>query len=166
MRIKFLALGLILVGAACSGGGERPAQQEAAEGTPAATPAAAPTASAGEQVYNNVCVVCHQPGGTGMQGAFPPLAGSAMLQGDPTVPIRVVLHGLSGEMTRGGTTYNGVMTPWGSQLSDADVANVLTYTRSSWGNSAPAVTEAQVAEVRAATEARAEPFTTTELGIK
>ena len=166
MRIKFWALGLLLVGAACSGGGERPAQQEAAEGTPAATPAAAPTANAGEQVYNNVCVVCHQPNGTGMQGAFPPLAGSEVVLGDPAVPIRIVLRGLSGEMTRGGATYNGVMTPWGSQLSDADVANVLTYVRSSWGNSAPAVTPEQVTEVRTAVEGHAEPFTTAELGIQ
>ncbi len=166
MRIKLLTLGLVVAGAAC-GGGERPAQQEPAQTTPAAEPAAAaPAANAGEQVYNNVCVVCHQPGGTGMQGAFPPLAGSAVVQGDPGVPIRIVLHGLQGEMTRGGATYNGVMTPWGSQLNDTDVANVLTYIRSSWGNSAPAVTPEQVAEVRAAVASHAEPFTTAELGIQ
>lgn len=166
MRIKLLTLGLVMAGAACGGGGERPAQQEPAQTTPAAEPAAAPTANAGEQVYNNVCVVCHQPGGTGMEGAFPPLAGSTVAQGDPAVPIRIVLHGLAGEMTRGGATYNGVMTPWGSQLDDADIANVLTYVRSSWGNSAPAVTPEQVAEVRKAVEGRAEPFTTAELGIQ
>lgn len=167
MHIKSLTVGLVFLAAACGGGGERAAQQEpAAEAPDAAAPAAAPTADAGEQVYSNVCVVCHQPNGAGMEGAFPPLAGSEVALGDPDVSIRIVLRGLSGEMTRNGVTYNGVMTPWGSQLSDEDVANVLTYVRSSWGNSADAVTAEQVAAVRTAVETHPDPFTTDELGIK
>jgi mono/diheme cytochrome c family protein len=167
MHIKSLAVGLLFVATACGGGGEQAAEQEpAGEAPEAAAPAAVSTADAGEQVYSNVCVVCHQPNGAGMEGAFPPLAGSAVVLGDAEISIRIVLRGLSGEMTRNGVTYNGVMTPWGSQLTDEDVANVLTYIRSAWGNSAPEVTAEQVAAVRTAVETHPDPFTTEELGIQ
>jgi mono/diheme cytochrome c family protein len=167
MRIKSWTVGLVFAAAACGGGGEQAAQQEpAGEAPEAAAPAAAPTTNAGEQVYGNVCVVCHQPNGSGMEGAFPPLAGSAVTLGDPDIPIRIVLRGMSGEMTRNGVTYNGVMTPWGSQLSDEDIANVLTYVRSAWGNDAAEVTAEQVAQARAASETHPDPFSTDELGIK
>ena len=167
MHIKSLTVGLVFAAAACGGGGEQAAQQEpAAEAPEAAAPAATPATNAGEQVYGNVCVVCHQANGAGMEGAFPPLVGSSVVLGDAEVPIRIILRGLSGEMTRNGVTYNGVMTPWGSQLSDEDVANVLTYIRSSWGNSAAEVTAEQVATVRTAVETHPDPFTTTELGIQ
>jgi mono/diheme cytochrome c family protein len=167
MHIKSWTVGLVFAAAACGGGGERAAQQEpAGEAPEAAAPAEAPTANAGEQVYGNVCVVCHQPNGSGMEGAFPPLAGSAVVLGDPDIPIRIVLRGMTGEMTRNDVTYNGVMTPWGSQLSDEDIANVMTYVRSSWGNSAAEVTAEQVAQVRAASETHPDPFSTDELGIK
>ncbi|NNG14951.1 MAG: cytochrome c [Gemmatimonadales bacterium] len=167
MHIKSLTVGLVFVAAACGGGGEQAAQQEpAGEAPEAAAPAAGPTANAGEQVYGTTCQVCHQPDGTGMEGQWPALAGSAVVSGDPEIPIRIVLRGMSGEMTRNGVTYNGVMTPWGSQLSDEDVANVLTYVRSSWGNSAAEVTAEQVAAVRTAVDTHPDPFTTDELGIK
>lgn len=155
----------LLFAAGCGGGAEG-ADQAAADNT--ASVAAAPADAAtddGEQVYGTVCVTCHQADGEGLQGAFPPLAASAVAIGDPEVSIKIVLSGLTGEMTRGGTTYNGMMTPWGSTLSDGDVAAVLTYVRSNFGNSADAVTEAQVAEVRAATASQTSPYTTEGLGI-
>ena len=166
MHIKSLTVGLVFAAAACGGGGDRAAQQEpAGEAPEAAAPAAAPTANAGEQVYGTVCVACHQPNGAGMEPTWPPLTGSEVALGDPEVPIRIVLRGMSGEMIRGGVTYNSVMTPWGSQLTDEDIANVLTYVRSSWGNSAAEVTAEQVAQARAAVETHPDPFTTDELGI-
>ena len=60
--------------------------------------------------------------------------------------IHILLYGLNGAITVGGKPYNGVMPPWKGQLSNADIANVITYIRSSWGNKASAVTEAQVAK--------------------
>ena len=100
-----------------------------------------------------------------LQGAFPPLAGSAVAVGDAEAPIKIVLHGLTGEMTRGGNMYNGMMTPWGSSLSDDEIAAVLTYVRSSFGNEADAVTVEQVAAVRSASEDQTSPYTTDGLGI-
>ena len=159
----------LLFAAGCGGGAEG---ADAADNT--ASVAAAPAADAtadqagsddGERVYGTVCVTCHQADGAGLAPAFPPLAGSAVATGDAEVAIKIVLSGLTGEMTRGGTTFNGMMTPWASALSDAEIAAVLTYVRSNFGNEADAVTEEAVAEVRAATSSQTSPYTTDELGI-
>lgn len=117
----------------------------------------------GEVIYRQICASCHQPTGKGIPGVYPPLAGSQLLQGDPTVPIRIVLHGFQGRIERQGKVYNGAMAAWGSVLSDADIAAVLTYARSSWGNSAPPVTEEQVREVRQKTQGRTQPYTEQDL---
>ncbi len=159
----------LLFAAGCGGGAEG---ADAANNT--ASVAAAPAADAaadqagsdeGERVYGSVCITCHQADGAGLPPAFPPLAGSAVAIGDAEVMIKIVLSGLTCEMTRGGTTFNGMMTPWASALSDAEIAAVLTYVRSNFGNSAEAVTEEQVAGVRAATSSQTAPYTTDDLGI-
>ncbi len=137
-------------------------------GLTAATLLAAPTiASAqkgksGAEVYAT-CTACHQATGLGLPGAFPPLAGSEWVIGKPEVPIAIVLHGMQGEMTVKGAKFNSLMMPWGTTFSDADVANVVTYIRSQWGNKAPAVTPAQVAAVRTATKARKTQWTMAEI---
>ncbi len=140
-----LMVGLLFV-AACGGGAEG-ADSANSSASVAAAPAAdqAGGSTDGEQVYGSICVTCHQADGNGLQGAFPPLAGSAVAVGDAEVSIKIVLSGLTGEMTR--------------------IAGVLTYVRSNFGNSADAVTEAQVAEVRAATSSQTTPYSTDGLGI-
>ncbi len=119
-------------------------------------------AKTGAEVYGT-CAACHMVNGAGMAGAFPPLAGSEWVIGKPEVPIAIVLHGMQGEVTVKGAKYNSVMTPWASMFSDQEVANVVTYIRSQWGNKASAVTAAQVAAVRAATKARKTGWTAAEL---
>jgi len=98
-----------------------------------------------------------------MAGVFPPLAGSEWVTGKAEVPIAIVLHGIQGEITVKGAKYNGVMTAWAAMFSDQEVANVVTYIRSQWGNKASAVTAAQVTAVRAATKARKTQWTAAEL---
>jgi len=169
--VLLVAASLLL---ACGGGTDAApaADQKAAApaATPAATPAAAPVTAAavtpsgglnGETEYA-VCSACHQPNGAGLPGAFPPLAGSEWLVGDPSIPIAIVLHGMTGPITVKGAQFNGMMMPWAS-LSDAQIAAILTYERSSWGNSAAAVTAEQVAKVRAATKSRTTPWTADEV---
>jgi len=85
--------------------------------------------------------------GKGVAGTFPPLAGNPAVTGDPKTLIHIVKYGLSGTVHVGAGTYNGMMPAWGSQLSDGDVASVVTYVRTSWGNSASAVTTADVRAV-------------------
>ena len=101
----------------------------------------------GERVYNNVCAACHQPSGLGIEGAFPPLAGSDFLNADPQRAMRIVSGGLSGKITVKGKEFNSQMPAL--NLPDEDVANVLTFVYSKWGNAGHEVMPAEVAAVRA-----------------
>ena len=98
----------------------------------------------------------------GVPETFPPLAGSEWILGDPSMAIRVMLHGLNGPIVVGGFTYESVMPPLAG-FPDADIANVLTYVRQSFGNDAAPVTSAEVRAVRAATRARRDLWTSEEL---
>ena len=71
-----------------------------------------------------------------------------MNDSDPTKHIHVVLHGLQGEAL-GGVVYASPMPPFGATLSDADVANIIDYERSSWGNHGAPISAEQVAAQRA-----------------
>jgi mono/diheme cytochrome c family protein len=119
-------------------------------------------AADGARIYNAVCASCHQVDGTGITGMFPPVAGSEWVVGDEGVLVRIILHGVTGEMMVRGDIYDGTMPPFGT-LSNAEVAAVATYMRRSWGNSAPAVTAATVARIRTATARRRTPWTVREL---
>lgn len=112
----------------------------------------------GAALYAARCAACHQAGGAGVPGAFPPLAGSEWVAGDAPRLAALVLHGMTGTITVKGATYNGAMPAFGAQLDDAEVAAVLTHVRSQWGAGAQAVDTATVAKVRAATQARTAPF--------
>lgn len=99
---------------------------------------------AGAGIYAADCATCHQIDGKGSPGAFPPLAGNAVVTGDPARVIRIVKYGLSGTLRVDGTQYNGEMPAWGTQISPREIAAAITYIRSAWGNSAGAVTAEQV----------------------
>ena len=105
------------------------------------------SASDGAKVYQTNCSSCHQATGAGVPGTFPPLAGNPAVTGDPKQVIHIIKYGLTGKIAVKGTSYNGQMPAWGTQLSDTDVASVATYIRSSWGNKAAAVTVDQVKAV-------------------
>lgn len=127
---------------------------------PTAAAAAEETAELGP--YQRVCQACHQADGKGMTGAFPPLAGSEWLTQDPETPIRIVLMGLSGPIEVAGTQWNAAMPP-PPAMSDADIAEAITFARKNFGNDASEVTEAMVAEVRTSLGGRANPWTSAEL---
>jgi len=94
---------------------------------------------AGEAVYKQVCVACHQANGEGIHAAqLPPLAGSEWVNGNKDNAIRIQLRGLMGPIKVKGKEYNGVMPP-NAALTDAQIANVLNYIRNSWGNKNNAV---------------------------
>ncbi|HEX9728713.1 MAG TPA: copper-containing nitrite reductase [Gemmatimonadales bacterium] len=116
----------------------------------AASPERAVTAAErvafGERVFAQNCAACHQADGEGIPGAFPPLARSDYLNADKTRAIRVLLNGLDGAVTVNGSVFNGVMPA--VRLSDDDVANVLTYVYSQWGNSGQVVAPSEVQAAR------------------
>jgi nitrite reductase (NO-forming) len=101
----------------------------------------------GERVFTNNCLACHQATGTGIKGAFPPLAKSDYLNADKKRAIQTVVHGREGAIIVNGESYNSVMPA--QILNDEDVANVLTYVYSAWGNSKKLVTPAEVKAIRA-----------------
>lgn len=95
----------------------------------------------GKEIYNQ-CAACHQPEGKGMPGVFPALAGSSVANGPVAEHIKTVLQG------RKTGKFPAPMPPFGPQLSDVDVAAVITYERNSFGNKAGDVV--QPAQVKAA----------------
>jgi len=101
----------------------------------------------GKSLFENNCAACHQSSGKGMVGVFPPLAGSDYLLADKERAINIVIGGLSGEITVNGIKYNAVM-PNFSYLKDPEVASVITYVMSSWGNKGFTATAAEVASAR------------------
>ena len=106
---------------------------------------------AGAALFNGTCSVCHQASGAGLPNIFPPLAKSDFLLANKRRSIEIVLNGLNGPVKVNGAAFNSVMPPM-SQLTDDDVANILTYVRNSWGNQGDAVSSEEVAKVRAATK--------------
>ncbi len=105
-------------------------------------------AEAGQAAYLANCAACHQPDGSGLAGAFPPLKGSDWLTSNTAeTAIRAVLTGLSGPMKVSGKDYNGVM-PAMSHLSDADIAHILSYVNTGLNSGGATITAEQVAAVR------------------
>jgi cytochrome c oxidase cbb3-type subunit 2 len=103
----------------------------------------------GQSLYTAYCSACHQANGEGLPGAFPPLKGSGVVtKDDATKHINVVLDGLQGGKA-GGVVYASAMPAFAATLSDADIADIIDYERSSWGNQGKPVTAAQVAAERA-----------------
>jgi mono/diheme cytochrome c family protein len=104
--------------------------------TVTASAQAQPAPTDGEALFTQNCSACHQITGKGIPGAFPALAGDPFVAGPPEAVATVVLNG------RGG------MPTFGKDLSNDEIAKILTYVRSSWGNKASPVTPAIVASAR------------------
>lgn len=140
--LPILLITLFVALTACGGSSSTPAAT-----TPAPAAAAEPANAAGLAVYKQYCIACHQQGGTGMAGMFPPLAKSDWVNGDKERIIKVVLNGQQGEIVVNGEKYNNAMVPH-NFLTDQQIADVLTFVRSSFGNTSGPVTPAEVAALR------------------
>jgi len=111
----------------------------------------------GEKVYYQYCSACHQMNGQGASGRFPPLVNTDWVTGNKERLIQVILNGMEGSLEIDGEVYNGVM-PQHSFLKDQEIAQVLSYVRSSFGNEASEIIEAEVAELRKKQEESGEPI--------
>lgn len=100
----------------------------------------------GKTIYTQTCVACHQANGQGIPNAFPPLAKSDFLNKDTNRAIKAVLNGLHGPITVNGKKFNSAMPS--QNLKDQQIADVLTYVYSSWGNNNTKVTPAMVKALR------------------
>jgi mono/diheme cytochrome c family protein len=122
---------------------------------PAVAQASASTASPerGASVYAANCAACHMPTGTGFSGMFPALAGNPVVSSqNPISLIHIVLSGSTMPATQG-APMAAVMPGFASSLSDREVADVVTYIRSSWGNKGGPVDASQVTSLRVAIKA-------------
>jgi nitrite reductase (NO-forming) len=123
----------------------------AAQSNAAGTLSLEEQAAAGKALYAGTCSVCHQDNGAGLPGVFPPLATSDYLANHSKEEIvRIVLNGLTGPVKVNGQDYNSVMPPM-SQLTDDEVANILTYVQTDFGNQGERVRKEEVTAIRAAT---------------
>jgi mono/diheme cytochrome c family protein len=105
-------------------------------------------AAKGRALYTTYCSSCHGANGEGRPGTYPPLKGSGVVtKADATKHIHVVLDGSQGGRAAG-VLYANPMPAFGSILNDADIADIIDYERSSWGNHGKLVTAAQVAAER------------------
>lgn len=102
----------------------------------------------GKALYMKVCVVCHQKDGGGVPRLNPPLIKTEYVLGDKSRLINIVLKGLNKPLEIEDDTYTNPMPPQ-AQLTDQQIADVLTFVRNNFGNKAPAITPAEVKAVRA-----------------
>ena len=126
-----------------------PAAQAAA---PSATNETPPTgafdAAMGGKLFATNCAACHGAEGAGVPGVFPALVGDPVVTAmDPSEHVTVVLHGRHGKAING-VTYVAQMPAFASQLSDAEIADIVDHERTSWGNHAPTVTAKDVWAIR------------------
>jgi mono/diheme cytochrome c family protein len=123
------------------------------------------SADRGKKIFSANCAVCHQPTGVGSLGqGYPPLAGSEIVNGGSKRVGMIVLKGLQGPITVKGQTYGtAVMQPWEKTFTDAKIADIITYIRQAWGNTAGPVTPEGVASLRKELANRTDSFTEPDL---
>ena len=114
-------------------------------------PAATASIKRGQQVFSTTCIVCHQKNGGGVPRLNPPLIKTKYVLGDKSQLIQIVLKGLNQPIEINGEQYTNAM-PSFAQLTDQQIADVLTYVRNSFGNKASAVSPVLVKEERAKTQ--------------
>jgi len=102
----------------------------------------------GQTFFTQNCVVCHQATGMGLPNTYPPLAGSEYVNGGSKRLAMILLKGLQGPVTVEGHQFNGAMPPWGTSLTDKKISAILTYVRSSFGNTGGPISPEQIAAAR------------------
>lgn len=119
--------------------------------TTKSTTSGKPSLAAGQQLYSKVCITCHQKDGGGVPRLNPPLIKTSYVLGDKANLIQIVLKGLNKPIEIEDEQYTNPM-PAQAQLTDQQIADVLSFVRNSFGNKASVVTPAEVKAVRAKTK--------------
>jgi mono/diheme cytochrome c family protein len=123
--------------------------------------------SLGKTLYNGNCANCHQASGAGQPGAYPPMVGSEWVIGSKPMLVAILLDGVAGPLSVHGGQYGTNVMPAWANLTDDKLADIMTYIRGTWGNSADAVKPEDVAAERAKAANRTAPWAQTDLeGMK
>lgn len=131
------------------GGASRTTKSSVAGGPGADVAAVLGPAERGKKIFAANCATCHQATGLGVAGQYPPLAGSEYVLGSTRRLGMILLKGLEGPLTVKGAQYgSAVMQPWEKTLTDAKIADVLTYVRQEWGNTGGPVAAEGLAVLR------------------
>jgi mono/diheme cytochrome c family protein len=101
----------------------------------------------GQKTYNQYCMACHQSNGMGASGRFPPLNGTDWVIGEKERLVHLILNGMEGEIEVNGEIYDGLM-PQHSFLNDDQIADVLTYIRTNFGNEASSLSAEEIENYR------------------
>lgn len=102
---------------------------------------------AGKAIYDKYCLTCHKADGQGVPNVHPPLGPGSWVEREPKVLVSIMLKGLNGKIEVNGVTYNGYM-PSMANLSDQEMADVLSYVRSSFGNQLEPITVDMVKKIK------------------
>lgn len=117
----------------------------------------------GKSLFATTCAACHQITGSGLAGLAPPLLDSDWILGPAERPVKIILHGVRGNLVVLGRTHTGDMPAFGAVFDDVQIASVLTYLRREWGHESSAVEPEMVRTVRAATAGRTDAWSQEEL---
>ncbi len=118
----------------------------------------------GRGIFAVACSQCHQYTGMGDPAKAPPLVGAEWVLGaGPNRIGRILLDGFTGPVNIKGQMWNLSMPPWKDNLSDDEIAAVLSYVRNDWGNSASVIRPEQIRAIREQEAARSTPWTAEEL---
>jgi mono/diheme cytochrome c family protein len=120
-------------------------------------------AEPGAAHFERLCAGCHGSDGLALQGEAPPLAGSSWVAGPETRLIRIVMHGVRGPIQVGEEIHDREMPGFGPRLSDDEMASLLSFVRSRWGEPSAPITRETVRRVRAAAGRRTHYWTAEEL---
>lgn len=104
--------------------------------------------SEGKKVYDQYCLICHQPDGSGVPGLNPPLIGTEYVLGDKGRLVGIILNGSNEGLEIGGGDYTNAM-PGFKSLTDKEIALVASFIRNSFGNSAVTIDTKEVKDFRA-----------------
>ena len=117
----------------------------------------------GGSLYSQNCASCHGSNGEGVSGAFPPLVKSEWITGDKSIPIRILLHGLEGEVDVQGQTYQGIMPSFKARLSAAEIAAILNHIRDKSDGDFSEIAQDDVIQVSKKYSERTHPWAASEL---
>jgi mono/diheme cytochrome c family protein len=137
---------------------EAATSNDAATAGSAAAPDAAALLEHGKQIFTTTCQACHQAGGTGIAGTFPPLVGSEWVTGPASRTVAIVLNGINGEIVVKGEKYHSVMPTFKDQFQPEDIAAVVTYVRQTFGKTTDVVAPSLVEKIKKEIQAKSAPW--------